>query len=115
MDDSIFAVSWVEYKSLIEEIKPNCTEVKIDTSDNNRHITEVFSKKTGKLIARRVTSWDSETDTRQEEYYIFNLPDNDERGAPRQYVQIELHNKDEVQTFFNIVSKLMKEKDEANG
>ena len=44
-----------------------------------------------------------------EKYYIFEMPDDDERCAPRATVQVQLDTKEEVQAFFDFLAKQNKE------
>ena len=45
----------------------------------------------------------------EEQYYIFNMPDNDERQRGRAIRKITLETQEEVQSFFDALSKVMKE------
>lgn len=111
MDDSIFEVSRAEYKSFVEEIKPEFRRVEEIKLDKWHKATKIFSKKTGKCLTSRVTHLiDDEEDHEPEKYYIFEIPDDDERRAPIPRTRIVLETKEEVQAFLDGMKKL-KEKD----
>lgn len=106
MDKNIFKVERDEYAGLIGEMKVDCFDMEKDYQENDTYI-RLRSKKTGKLITERIIHNDSE-----EEYYIFELPDDDERQAPKRIRQYKLETKEEVQAFFDILNKLQKKEND---
>lgn len=114
MDDSIFEVSREEYKSFVDEIKPEYRRVEEIDLDKWHRATKIFSKKTGKCLTSRVTHITQNEERHEpEKYYIFEMPDNDERRAPIPRVKIVLETKEEVQAFFDGIKKL-KEQEKSN-
>lgn len=104
--NDIFSVSRQEYISFVEQIKPEYR--KIETIDNKDSIiTNLISKKTNKCLCSRL-SYNKESN-KPEEYFIFEMPDNDERQAPIPKYQLKLNTREEVQAFFNAISTLRKE------
>ena len=63
-----------------------------------------YSKKTNKLLCARNIPQDG-----IETYFVFNMPDDDERVQPKAIRQIKLETKEEVQAFFNALNKVLKE------
>jgi len=45
-----------------------------------------------------------------EQYYVYNMPADDERVAPKPVQIFNLETKEEVQTFFEILNKLQEHK-----
>ena len=92
MDNSIYEVTREDYKGFVNQIKPECRDVKIEKIGTTHVAAKVFSKKTG------------------EKYYIFEMPDWDERCEPVPVRKLVLETKEEVQAFFDAIAKLQKEK-----
>lgn len=103
MDNSIYEVSRDEYVGFMSEIKPSCYDTEVSHLENCT-IIKVFSKKTGIHFCTRVIPEED-----NEHYFIFNMPENDERQAGKPVRKITLETKEEVQTFFDALSKVMKE------
>lgn len=102
MNKDIFKVERNEYVGLIGEMRTDCFDIEKEYQKNDLYI-RIKSKKTGKLITERIIYDDSE-----EEYYIFELPDDSERQAPKKIRQYILETKEEVQAFFDTLNKLHK-------
>ena len=106
MDKSIYEVGRDEYAGLIGSMKIEYFDMEKDYQENQTFI-RLRSKKTGKLITERIINDDS-----TEQYYIFELPDNEERQAPKKIRQYKLETKEEVQAFFDILNKLQKKEND---
>ena len=106
MDNSIYEVERDEYAGFIGQLnKEKCTVEQLQESDFT--IIKIKSKKTGTHLCTRIISKDE-----IEHYYIFNMPENEERQAGRPVRKITLETPEEVQTFFDILSKVTKESKE---
>ena len=105
MNKEIYQVDRDEYISFVNQIKPGCGELKI-VENNDYTIANIHSKKTDMLLCAREIPKDEDKETL---YYIYNLPENDERCAAKPVRKIVLETKEEVQTFFDILSKLQKD------
>ena len=103
MNKEIYQVERDEYAGLIGEMKTSCFDMEKEYNEDNIHI-KLVSKKTGHVISERII--DAE---QNETYYIYELPENDERMAPKKIRQYRLESKEEVQAFFDILNKLQKE------
>ena len=103
MDNEIYKVSRDEYVGFMSELKPECRDLEVFEEENNT-IINVYSKKTGTHLCRRIIPEESE-----EEYYIFNMPDNNERQRGRPVRKVVLETQEEVQNFFDALSQVMKE------
>lgn len=100
--DEIYEVERDQYAGLIGEMKTNCFHM--DTSyQENATIITLTSKTTGKLVTKRVIDTEG-----NETYYIYDLPENNERLAPKKIRKYELQTKEEVQAFFDILNKIQK-------
>lgn len=103
MDNSIYEVNRNEYVGFISELKPDYFDVITHETEKNTFI-KIMSKKTGKHLSTRIVS-----PHEPDHYFIFNIPDNDERQAGKPVRKIVLETKEEVQSFFDALSKIMKE------
>lgn len=107
--ESIYEVTRADYTSFIEQIKPECREIKIEKMDPLHTATKIFSKKTGKCLCSRLTYTADYGNPDPEIYYIFELPDSDECCPPIPKTKIILKTKEEVQKFFDYFSQQQKE------
>ena len=100
--DEIYEVERDQYAGLIGEMKTDCFHM--DTSyQEDKTIITLTSKATGKLITKRIIDADG-----NETYFIYDLPENNERLAPKKIRKYELQTKEEVQAFFDILNKIQK-------
>ena len=109
-DNSIYRVTRDDYKAFLEQLKPECREIKtIDL--HSKIITKVISTTTKECLCSRV-SYNKENIP--EQYFIFKMPLTEERRPPIPHAKIELHGTKQVQAFFDAYFKLMKEKEQEN-
>lgn len=105
--NEIYEVERDQYAGLIGEMKTECFNMDTSYMEDTTIVT-LTSKKTGKMVTKRIIYEDG-----NEQYYIYDLPENDERLAPKKIRKYELQTKEEVQTFFDILNKIQKgEKDD---
>lgn len=105
--DEIYEVERDQYAGLIGEMKTECFNMDTSYMEDTTIVT-LTSKKTGKMVTKRIIYEDG-----NEQYYIYDLPENDERLAPKKIRKYELQTKEEVQAFFDILNKIQKgEKDD---
>lgn len=102
----IFQVSRAEYKGFVNEIKPEYRDVKEIQLNSFSISTQIYSKKTGKCLCSRVSYKD-----KPEEYYIFEMPDNDERQAQIPKQKVILETPEQVQKVFNYIFQKRKEEE----
>lgn len=100
----IYEVERDEYVGFVDEMKPDAWTTEIKEEDNFK-ILNVYSKKTKKLLCSRHIPLNENERTY---FYIYEMPDNDERRAPPAKRKIVLETREEVQEFFNILSKIQK-------
>ena len=102
MDNSIYEVERDEYVGFIGQLNKEMMDVEQYYQD---HMTfmKIRSKNTGIHLCTRIITEDDE------HYYIFNMPADDERIAPKPVMKITLNSKEEVQNFFNALNKLQQE------
>ena len=109
--NNIFSVSRKEYTAFIEQIKNECKRVEVEKLDKWTTATKVYSIKTNKCLCSRVSS-ENRVEGQEhipERYYVFEMPDADERKAPIPKIRLNLETREEVQAFFNAISKMRKE------
>lgn len=112
LDQSIYEVTRDDYKGFINQIKPECREVKEEQVGYKHIATKIFSKKTGKCLCSRLTDTADNENHEPEKYFIFEMPDDDERQPPTQTVKVVLNTKEEVQKFFDFLAQ---QKEKNNG
>ena len=110
LDQSIYEVTRGDYKGFVNQIKPEYREIKTEEIGATHTATKIFSKKTGKCLCSRMSYTAKYGEPESEKYYIFEMPDDDERCAPTPTVQLQLDTKEEVQAFFDFLAKQNKEK-----
>ena len=104
MDNSIYEVDRDEYKAFLGQLDTNKTHIEEDWIEQ-LHVVKIISNKTNKHLSSRI----NDDETQEEFYFIFNYPEEDERVQPKPVLKINLETKEEVQEFFNALSKLQKE------
>jgi len=114
MSEDIYEVSRAEYKSFVETIKLETRDVKEELIDSRHKVTKIFSKKTGKCLTSRVTDLYEDDAHEPERYYIFEMPDNDERLAPIPKVKVMLETKEQVQAFLDGMKRMREMEKEKN-
>ena len=101
MNKEIFSVTRDDYVGFLDQIRPDCR--KIDrVEDDNGTTLNVYSIKTNKLRCSRYVPKEDGI----EEFYVIEMPDDDERCAPRPKQKIVLETREEVQAFFDILNKI---------
>ena len=103
MNNEIYEVTRDEYVGFMSQLKPEYRDTEISHLEDNT-IIKVLSKKTGTHLCTRIIP-----ENEEEHYYIFNMPEDEERQAGRPIKKIILETPEEVQTFFDILSKATKE------
>ena len=106
IDNSIFEVTQDEYIGFIEQINPKMIEHTNNIGDTSTR-TEVYSIKTKKKLCATLLNNDGTTI-----YYVYEMPDNDERIAPKPHLKVELTD-EENHEFFKLLTEAMKEKNNA--
>lgn len=105
MDNEIYEVSRDEYVGFLNQIKPDAYFSETIEEDNYFFI-KVYSKNSGTHLCTRIMPKSTDEEGH---YYVFNMPDNEERCAPIAIRKIHLETREQVQEFFNALSKIQKE------
>ena len=103
MDNSIYEVERDDYVGFIGQLNKQMMDVE-QTYKDDSNILSIYSKTTGKHLCTRIIPSDG-----QEHYYIFNMPEDDERIEPRPVMKITLNTKEEVQALFDALNKMQLE------
>ena len=103
MDNDIFEVTRDDYAGFIGQLNKSMMDVE-QFFEKDITIIKIVSKKTGTHLCTRIIS-----DT-EEHYYIFNMPEDEERIEPKPVLQIKLDTKEQVQEFFNALNQLQQGK-----
>ena len=105
MYNSLYEVSRDEYVGFVHQIKPECKDIETEFI-NDYTIIKTVSKKTGIHFCSRIIPDDGNG---KEHYFVFNMPEDDERQPGKPVRKITLETKEEVQSFLDVLSKVMKE------
>lgn len=103
MNKDIYEVEKEDYVGFLSQIKPNSLEKQV-IENPNCTIFNFNSKLTNKLLC----SHEIYQDDKKEYYYIYKMPDDQERCEPPRIKKLHLETREEVQAFFDIISKLQK-------
>ena len=103
MDNSIYEVERDEYVGFIGQLNKTMMDVE-QYYEEEVTIMKIKSKSTGKHLCTRIIP--SEGD---EHYYIFEMPEENERIEPRPVMKITLNTKEEVQALFDALNKMQLE------
>lgn len=104
----IFSVSRAEYKEFLNQLKGDARRVEEIEITNYSKAVKVFSQKTGKCLCSRVSymARTNDEEPKPEKYYIFEMPDDDERLAAIPKMKVVLETKEEVQAFLDGMKKM---------
>ena len=107
MGENIYEVSRDEYAGFIAQINNAAKNVQESQNEGVKWL-KTFSKNTGKLLATREIYLEGEREG-EEHYYVFEMPEPEERVAAKPVRKYTLETKEQVQEFFKILSDIMKE------
>lgn len=102
MSNEIYEVTRDEYVGFLRQIKTSSLDTTIEHFQDYT-IIKVYSKSSGTHLCSRVTS-----ENEPEHYFVFNMPPDSDRVSPKPVAKLVLKTQEEVQAFFNILSKLSK-------
>ena len=103
MDNSIYEVERDEYAGFIGQLNKEMMDVE-QYYEKDCSIMKIKSKATGTHLCTRIIPEDGE-----EHYFIFNMPADDERVAPKPIMKVTLDTREDVQAFFDALNKLQLE------
>jgi hypothetical protein len=112
MENSIYEVTREDYKAFVNEIKPEFRDVKTEQIGTTKEACKIYSKKTGKCLCSRVTYTAEYGIPEPERYYIFEMPDDEERGKAVPTIKITLDSREAVQKFFTFLAEQKEKKDD---
>ncbi len=104
MENDIYEVDREEYKTFLGQLDTTKTHTE-ESWVEQLHIIKIISNKSNIHLCSRICDAESE----KEHYFIFNYPDDEERITPKRVLHIRLNSREEVQDFFNAISKIQKE------
>ncbi len=100
---SIYEVERNDYVGFVGQLNKEKCEVE-QSYEEDKTILKIKSKATGTLLCEREIP-----ESGEEKYYVYNMPADDERVAPKPVQIFNLETKEEVQAFFDILNKLQEE------
>ena len=104
MDNDIYEVDRDEYTGFLMQLNKEMMSLE-EYSYLDCYFLKIISNKTGKHLCTRII--DNKTD--DEHYFIYKMPDDDERIKPKGVMKVTLETKEQVQQFFDALSKLQRE------
>ena len=104
MENDIYQVDREDYKAFLGQLDTTKTHIE-ESYEDQVHIINIISNKSNTLLCSRVC----DAEVEEEHYFIFNYPTNDERTVPKPILKINLESREQVQEFFNALSKFQKE------
>ena len=103
MNDDIYEVSRDEYAGFIGGLNKKECEVE-QVFNENETILKIKSKLRDIPLCTRIIPQND-----VEKYYIYNMPSKEESVPNKPVLQIKLETREEVQAFFDALSKLQRE------
>ena len=103
--DDIYEVGRDEYVGLVSTMRTDCFDMEKEHLEQCT-IIKLVNKKTGQLMTKRIIQDDG-----NEQYFIYELPQADEKNPPKPIRRITLETKEEVQEFFDALNQLRSKKD----
>ena len=104
MDNSIYEVERDDYVGFIGQLNKEMMDIEHYALEADKtFIIKVKSKNTGVHLCSRIVNDDGD------HYFVFNMPADNERIAPKPVMKVTLENKEEVQAFFDALNKLQLE------
>lgn len=100
MNNSIYEVERDEYVGFIGQLNKEMCDVE-QFYEDNMTIMKIKSKATGTHFCTRIIPSDGE-----EHYFIFNMPADDERIEPKPVMKVTLDTREDVQKFFDALTKI---------
>lgn len=110
--NDIYEVTRDDYKYFIDQLNFEYIQITEEILDTQHKAIYLVSKNRNEKLAARIfciLQEDEQEEPEKEKYYIFSMPTDDERKEPTPRIHIDLQTREEVQAFFNILSKLQKE------
>lgn len=104
--NSIYEVERDDYVGYVDQLQHDARSTKEEENEGVKWY-KTYSKKYGNLLCVREIYENGE-----EHYYIIDMPRDDERRAAPQKQKFILETKEEVQAFFDILSKINKKESE---
>ena len=109
MDNSIYEVSRDEYVGFVSQLNKEMCEYE-QAYQEDLLIIKIKSKNTGVHFCTRIVPKEGDA-----HYFIFNMPLDKERIAPKPVRKIILDTKEDVKTFFETLNEAIQEAKENAG
>ena len=99
----IYEVGRADYAAFVEGIKPSARDIRIE-EEGATVFTNIYSASRNMLLCGRASNPDI-----PEKYYIYASPTAEESQPQIPKTRLVLETREQVQAFFDIISKLQKE------
>jgi hypothetical protein len=106
MDNNIYEVTRDEYAGFIGQLNKEMMDIE-QFYQKDMTFIKIKSKNTGIHLCTRIIP-----DEGEEHYFVFNMPADNERIAPKPVMKIQLDTKEEVQAFFDALNKIQQNKND---
>lgn len=104
-ENELFEVERDDYVGFIDQIDPEARYAEQMVEDEYQ-VIRTYSKKNKKLLCTRYVPI---KETAEPHFFVFEMPDDDERCVPKAKQKIVLQDREEVQAFFDVLGKWQKE------
>ncbi len=106
MNKDIFEIDYDGYIGFLSQIRKSSYYSQLTDIDENHKELSIYSVKTNKLLASQIVDKDD-----NKTFYVYEMPDDDERCAAPAVTKIELQTPEEVKAFFDILNQATKKYD----
>ena len=105
MREELYSVTRDEYVGFVKQLIPQQMHTEHIENDDGTASLKIYANRDDTLIAEQYLTSDE-----CYEYYIYNMPNNADRRAPKPVQKIVLETPEEVKAFFDILSQATQKK-----
>lgn len=107
MREELYSVTRDEYVGFVKQLIPQNMHTEHIENDDETASLKIYANRDDTLIAEQYLNSDGIY-----EYYVYNMPANEDRRASKPVQKIVLETQEEVQAFFDILQKAMGKKND---
>ena len=105
MREELYSVTRDEYVGFVKQLIPQNMHTEHTENDDETASLKIYANRDDTLIAEQYLNADGIY-----EYYVYNMPTNEDRREAKPVQKIVLETQEEVQAFFNILQKAIGKK-----
>lgn len=107
MREELYSVTRDEYVGFVKQLIPQNMHTEHIENDDETASLKIYANRDDTLLAEQYLNSDGIY-----EYYVYNMPANEDRCAAKPVQKIVLETKEEVQAFFDILQKVTGKKND---